>query len=154
MTSQSFKEFYAEFKKHPDSAKWEEERRAKQLLRLEENNPRTCPICEQNLLQPHPNCADFFEEDYQCIGCGAEYTPPPPSDPRGLGQSWMETDCQLCDNARQQEAEDAGRPLSEWISSRMILCPECGNKRCPKATWHENTCTGSNESGQKGSSYE
>ena len=25
---------------------------------------------------------------------------------------------------------------------RMILCPECGNKRCPKATNHELQCTG------------
>lgn len=37
---------------------------------------------------------------------------------------------------------------------RMVLCPTCGNKRCPRATNHENTCTGSNEPGQKGSSYE
>jgi DNA-directed RNA polymerase subunit RPC12/RpoP len=37
---------------------------------------------------------------------------------------------------------------------RMIVCPECGNKRCPKATNHENACTGSNEVGQKGSSWE
>jgi hypothetical protein len=37
---------------------------------------------------------------------------------------------------------------------RMIVCPDCGNKRCPKATNHENACTGSNEVGQKGSSWE
>jgi len=37
--------------------------------------------------------------------------------------------------------------------TRMILCPECGNKRCPKATVHNNACTNSNESGQKGSRY-
>ena len=36
---------------------------------------------------------------------------------------------------------------------RMVLCPECGNKRCPKATHHNNECTGSNERGQPGSAY-
>lgn len=35
----------------------------------------------------------------------------------------------------------------------MILCPVCGNKRCPKATHHDHACTGSNEPGQPGSSY-
>lgn len=37
--------------------------------------------------------------------------------------------------------------------SFMILCPECGNKRCPKASDHELSCTGSNEPGQSGSVY-
>jgi hypothetical protein len=37
--------------------------------------------------------------------------------------------------------------------TRMILCPECGNKRCPRATDHSNACTNSNESGQEGSRY-
>jgi len=37
--------------------------------------------------------------------------------------------------------------------TRMILCPECGNKRCPRATDHTNACTNSNEPGQEGSRY-
>lgn len=36
---------------------------------------------------------------------------------------------------------------------RMVLCPKCGNKRCPKATDHMLECTGSNEPGQEGSIY-
>lgn len=36
---------------------------------------------------------------------------------------------------------------------RMILCPDCGNKRCPRATNHLYACTNSNESGQPGSNY-
>lgn len=36
---------------------------------------------------------------------------------------------------------------------RMILCPTCGNKRCPKATSHGLVCTHSNDPGQEGSSY-
>jgi hypothetical protein len=35
----------------------------------------------------------------------------------------------------------------------MVLCPTCGNKRCPKASFHELACTGSNEPGQPGSIY-
>ena len=36
---------------------------------------------------------------------------------------------------------------------RMVLCPKCGNKRCPHANDHRNDCTGSNEPGQPGSAY-
>ena len=39
------------------------------------------------------------------------------------------------------------------VNTRMILCGECGNKRCPHATDHRFTCTGSNEPGQTGSRY-
>lgn len=35
----------------------------------------------------------------------------------------------------------------------MIVCPQCGNKRCPHATHHVHPCTGSNEPGQAGSRY-
>ncbi|TDS84141.1 hypothetical protein [Comamonas sp. JUb58] len=37
---------------------------------------------------------------------------------------------------------------------RFIVCPDCGNKRCPKATHHDNACTNSNAPGQPGSSWE
>jgi hypothetical protein len=36
---------------------------------------------------------------------------------------------------------------------RMFLCPECGNKRCPRATDHREACTDSNDPGQAGSRY-
>lgn len=36
---------------------------------------------------------------------------------------------------------------------RMVLCPDCGNKRCPKADDHRNACTNSNEPRQPGSAY-
>lgn len=44
-----------------------------------------------------------------------------------------------------------GAPLDRSV---MILCPKCGNKRCPHASDHDLECTGSNEPGQKGSIYE
>ncbi|HGH4648773.1 hypothetical protein [Enterobacter cloacae] len=36
---------------------------------------------------------------------------------------------------------------------RFVVCPDCGNKRCPRANDHKNSCTGSNEPGQEGSAY-
>jgi hypothetical protein len=44
------------------------------------------------------------------------------------------------------------RPIT-MRDMRMVLCPTCGNKRCPHANDHRNTCTGSNEMGQPGSAY-
>lgn len=36
---------------------------------------------------------------------------------------------------------------------RFVVCPECGNKRCPHANDHRNACSGSNEPGQECSAY-
>ncbi len=47
----------------------------------------------------------------------------------------------------------AALPFPENLRARMCLCPECGNKRCPKAGHHDNECSGSNEPGQLGSAY-
>lgn len=43
-----------------------------------------------------------------------------------------------------------GLPIA---TMRMILCPKCGNKRCPHASNHELECTNSNEPNQPGSVY-
>jgi hypothetical protein len=40
----------------------------------------------------------------------------------------------------------------EW--QEKVLCPDCGNKRCPKATDHNLACTKSNAPSQKGSYFE
>jgi Zn finger protein HypA/HybF involved in hydrogenase expression len=42
---------------------------------------------------------------------------------------------------------EAARVMPNW----MVVCPQCGNKRCPRATSHDNACSGSNEPGQDGS---
>ena len=56
--------------------------------------------------------------------------------------------CHRC--IKENDLREGAFPLSATI---MILCPECGNKRCPKASDHRLACSGSNESGQKGSVY-
>jgi hypothetical protein len=53
-------------------------------------------------------------------------------------------DCIWCRNKDSRRDQRFGR---------MIVCPTCGNKRCPKATDHRLDCTGSNEPGQPGSAY-
>ena len=59
--------------------------------------------------------------------------------------------CYECNKERQTYIGGMNIP---FFMTRMILCPECGNKRCPKATNHEHACTGSNEAGQPGSRYQ
>ncbi|MBL3825141.1 MULTISPECIES: hypothetical protein [unclassified Marinobacter] len=56
--------------------------------------------------------------------------------------------CYTC--ADKQIDERTGWRLTMFT---FIVCPECGNKRCPRATHHDNACTGSNEPGQEGSRY-
>lgn len=45
------------------------------------------------------------------------------------------------------------RPIT-LSDMRFVVCPDCGNKRCPRAHNHELDCINSNEPGQKGSSWE
>lgn len=52
---------------------------------------------------------------------------------------------------------EACKPQAELFTGeqmRMIVCSNCGNKRCPHATNHQNPCTNSNAIGQTGSSWE
>lgn len=61
-----------------------------------------------------------------------------PKPPQGSEKCW----CETC------------RPIALGEDMRMVLCPVCGNKRCPHANDHRNACTGSNDVGQAGSSWE
>ena len=45
------------------------------------------------------------------------------------------------------------RPVT-MSDMRFVVCPDCGNKRCPHANDHRHACTGSNEPGQEGSAYQ
>lgn len=61
-----------------------------------------------------------------------------------------ECGCRKCLRARDAQ----NQVLGSVEMTVMILCPTCGNKRCPHATDHDLACTNSNEPGQKGSEYE
>lgn len=55
-----------------------------------------------------------------------------------------------CFNCNKDRKTEHGIP---YTSTHMILCPTCGNKRCPHSTDHNLQCTNSNEPGQQGSRY-
>ena len=62
--------------------------------------------------------------------------------------------CMKCEQDAKNELHEKGElDLMGMISNFMHLCPDCGNKRCPRATFHEHACTGSNKPGQTGSAY-
>lgn len=52
------------------------------------------------------------------------------------------------------QCQEVDRTRVVPIMSRMIVCPDCGNKRCPKATNHRLDCTDSNDPGQPGSWFQ
>ena len=60
-------------------------------------------------------------------------------DPQNSVKCWCQTCCK--------------NETGEYHLFRMVVCPECGSKRCPRATNHELECSGSNEPGQEGSIY-
>jgi hypothetical protein len=64
-----------------------------------------------------------------------------------------ECGCGTCDEALRKAQFDADGDWPRYLSRFMILCPLCGNKRCPRATHHDNPCSGSNDPGQRGSQY-
>lgn len=70
-------------------------------------------------------------------------SPPPPIADNELRICW----CFECLNAPEYGLRN---PANQY----MIVCPGCGNKRCPRASDHRYACTGSNEPGQFGSRYE
>lgn len=59
--------------------------------------------------------------------------------------------CRKCDRA----AKVGLSPLAALrVGAGFIVCPECGNKRCPRGSNHELACTNSNLDGQPGSDWE
>ena len=75
------------------------------------------------------------------------YTRPPR---RETEQEPVACECHRCIKEKDLRDPSGMLPLN---MSKMILCAECGNKRCPKASDHMLACTGSNEPGQSGSVY-
>jgi hypothetical protein len=76
-----------------------------------------------------------------------------PAEPNEVLQWLTENCCHHCFNAL-REGMSLMEQMQKGMFARMIVCRVCGNKRCPKATWHENECSGSNEPGQEGSIFQ
>lgn len=86
-------------------------------------------------LRDHPNCIIAIRNEY------GEETPLEPEPC---------TDCRKCIG---ETALKTAHETGNWWNAlpvRMVVCPGCGNKRCPKASYHENACTGSNAPDQPG----
>ncbi len=67
-----------------------------------------------------------------------------PREPENCGN------CHACIDTHDIREYESQLPLN---MVKMIVCPDCGNKRCPKASHHARECTNSNEGGQPGSIY-
>lgn len=111
-------------------------------------DPKDYHYIQQNPLQVTPQSfAEMVKGKEQIVGrptIWAEW--PTKEDQMTNPECW----CYECNKDRQTFIGGMKVP---FFATRMILCPECGNKRCPKATNHELACTGSNEPGQPGSRY-
>lgn len=104
------------------------------------NSPAQSDCCPaQNSVAPAKSPIDHgYRPECECSGCKAtaricsELSANSPASP----SCW----CRTC------------RPVV-LNDMRFVVCPDCGNKRCPRANDHRNACTGSNEPGQEGSAY-
>lgn len=120
------------------------------LVRLHDENPR---YGGRYFVARHPGIApDGFDMGWSLFpGYGgvedvdiAGWTSLP-------GQETGESDCAACRTClADARDEGTGMPVT---SMRMIVCPDCGNKRCPKATNHRFACTHSNDPDQPGSGF-
>jgi hypothetical protein len=64
----------------------------------------------------------------------------------GDRSQWGDCGCWTCVSER---VKASAHPFS----MPFIVCPDCGNKRCPKATHHDRACTASNDTDQPGSRF-
>lgn len=104
------------------------------------NSPAQSDCCPaQNSVAPAQSPIDHgYRSECECSGCKAtartcaDLSANSPANPG----CW----CRTC------------RPVV-LNDMRFVVCPDCGNKRCPRANDHRNACTGSNEPGQEGSAY-
>lgn len=87
---------------------------------------RSCPSCSRGFVTYEVTAAD-----YAILQALRKWRP---SD--GTGE---QCGCHKCIQERDE------------VAIHMVVCPTCGNKRCPKASNHELACTNSNEPGQTGS---
>ena len=81
---------------------------------------------------------------HTCPACGNTQSIVPTQVLMGVSTHWKTMPTCWCETCRPNTLSDM----------RMVLCPNCGNKRCPKANHHDNACTNSNAPGQPGSSWE
>lgn len=117
----------------------------------------TCPSGDGSLRWPcpvHPGNSPVVPDGIERVASMAEYlgnfaaaaiirqlaANQPQNAPQNIPEIIPDCWCRTC------------RPV-DLNDMRFVVCPDCGNKRCPRANDHRNACTGSNEPGQEGSAY-
>jgi hypothetical protein len=92
--------------------------------------------------------------DLEFLNSAAYLTDTPPLNPAPPSKTigWLEQ-LELNEAANGKCWCTTCRPIT-LEDMRFVVCPECGNKRCPKAHNHALACTNSNAVGQPGSSWE
>ena len=88
----------------------------------------------------HPQTGDWLYDDPIELARAIRKGPDMPTSQAGNSPVTPDCWCRTC------------RPVT-MNDMRFVVCPECGNKRCPRANDHRNACTGSNEPDQEGSAY-
>ncbi|HGW4686413.1 TPA: hypothetical protein ACNIGA_001941 [Klebsiella variicola] len=90
---------------------------------------------------PTTNIGKIFKAGHDaCRAAMLAAAPQPQNAPQNIPEIIPDCWCRTC------------RPVV-LNDMRFVVCPDCGNKRCPRANDHRNACTGSNEPGQEGSAY-
>ena len=60
---------------------------------------------------------------------------------RATGIPHWQADCARCSHEISSRLVAEGNmTFVESLMQPMWLCPACGSKRCPKASWHGNEC--------------
>jgi hypothetical protein len=98
------------------------------------------------LTRAEPRCAGDVDREFAAL-------PPNAVSGRAITAAAEEAfGCRVCcETCWEKEHKPDTR---EYLCRPMFLCPTCGNKRCPKSTNHDLDCSGSNDVGQAGSSWE
>lgn len=99
-------------------------------------------------------CRAVVASEWEAGGRTANAPEPTPERPNGASGVSVDPDeggracsCWTCTKERAEARDGLG------LGMPMCVCSDCGNKRCPKATHHDNECSGSNRPGQEGSRY-
>lgn len=95
---------------------------------------------QNNGIDPHPKLTSLIETFVREVRADIdlEYS-------LADGKSKPSSSCYGCSVCNAKE--------NTRLNRMMVLCPSCGNKRCPRASDHRFACTGSNDPGQDGSFY-
>lgn len=106
-------------------------------------------VFPDNLLGDQPTPERRNDPTTMCPACEGKSPTCPACRGIGIVQVADSCGCITCLDAKPRPAGQLGANSRQ----RMVLCPTCGNKRCPKSKWHGFSCSGSNNPGQHGSAY-